>query len=246
MHSDETGKVFELETFAGTHILTVCKEAVNKAEATGHPVHFEFNGTHVVAQPGETAEALVARWTADDEAAAEAYRNDPQRKIKQAEREEADRKARAASMAESAVTEKEMCKAVVPWPLTPEQLTGYVESLVNRTHDYGTCVYAMSMAAVAAFNYVSHCLGVTGFQASCADMDILRRTRSLDGPFMIIKAEDALYPQYDLMERLAKTLEEWKPWLAEEAEKKLAENTGAVPAVLEHWQRLANNANVTD
>jgi hypothetical protein len=100
----------------------------------------------------------------------------------------------AESMVEAAQTEQQMRDAKVPWPLTKEQLVEYVESLATRTHDYGTCVYAMSMAAQAAFNYVSRMLGVTGFQASCADLDFIRRTRSMDGPFMLIKASGRPLP----------------------------------------------------
>src|SRR5690606_31751241 len=88
--------------------------------------------------------------------------------------------------------EAQMRAAEVPWPETMDELTAYIEGLVEREHDYGTCVYAMSMAAVAAFQHVAKRLGVTGFQASCADMDVLRRTRNLDGPFMLVKGEDAL------------------------------------------------------
>jgi len=97
------------------------------------------------------------------------------------------------------------------------------------------------MAATAAFYYVAHQLGVTGFQSSCADMDILRRTRSIKGPWMILKAEDALYPQYDLKAKLSEMLEsgETRQWLKEEATKKLAENAGAHPNVIAHWKKLA-------
>jgi hypothetical protein len=130
--------------------------------------------------------------------------------------------------------------AKVPSPLTKEQLGEYIESLVNRSHDYGTCVYAMSMAATAAFNYVAGQLSVTGFQASCADLDILRRTRSLNGPFIILKGEDMLFPQYDLQERLAEVMVQWRPWVKEEAEKNLAKGESYVhPDVLAHWKKLA-------
>ena len=139
---------------------------------------------------------------------------------------------------EKAQTEAEMREAKDPWPYTREQLLQYIDSLTERSHDYGTCVYALSLGALAAFNYVAHKLGVTGFQSSCADLDFLRRNRSLKGPFILLKAEDALYPQYDLREKLDEALNEWKPWLAEEAEKLLASGT-AHPAVLAHWKNLA-------
>lgn len=142
------------------------------------------------------------------------------------------------------MNEQEMRAAEVPWPKSSEELTAYIEALVNRPHDYGTCVYAMSMAATAAFYYVSGKLGVTGFQASCADMDILTRTRHMKGPWMIVDGADALYPQYDLPGRLAESMEKWKPWLKEQAEKKLAEASEFPPHpdVRAHWQKLAGVA----
>ncbi len=138
-----------------------------------------------------------------------------------------------------AMTESEMREATVPRINTPEELAAYIALLVKRPHDYGTCVYAMSMAAVAAFNYVAHELGVTGFQASCADMDILSRTRGMKGPWMITNGEDLLFPQYDVRQRLEDFIEKQKPWAATEAAKKIAENDHAHPDVLAHWQKLA-------
>jgi hypothetical protein len=139
-------------------------------------------------------------------------------------------------------TEQEMRNTKVPTPATPEALVEYIKSLVEREHDYGTCVYAMSMAAVASFNYVASKLGVTGFQASCADLDILRRTRGLECPFALIKAEDMLYPQYDINGRVKEHLDSWRGWAADEARKKLAalkDDDTVHPAVLKHWKKLA-------
>lgn len=93
-------------------------------------------------------------------------------------------------------TEQEMRDSKVPWLNTIEELTEYIESLVNKNHDYGTCVYAMSMASIATFRYISSKLGVSGFQASCADLDFISRTRGYKLGFMLINYEDLLYPQY--------------------------------------------------
>ena len=139
-------------------------------------------------------------------------------------------------------TEQEMRDATVPTFETVEELSGYIESVVEREHDYGTCCYAMSMAATAAFNFVAKRLGVTGFQASCADLDILRRTRSLDGPFIIIKGQDELYPQYNNVKRLQDARAEWKGWLADEAAKRLEETDHAHPNVVAHWEWLAGRS----
>lgn len=136
--------------------------------------------------------------------------------------------------------EREMREAEVPTFDALSDLHAYIEGLVEREHDYGTCVYAMSMAAVATFNYVAHRLGVTGFQASCADLDILRRTRRLKGPFMLLDGEKALFPQYDL----EKEVHEWlhsadlRSWLAKEARRLLDERDLTAPAVAAHWRKL--------
>lgn len=90
------------------------------------------------------------------------------------------------------LNEPEMRDSTVPTFDTPIQVMDYIESLVTQDHDYGTCVYAMSMAAVAAYNYVARKLGVTGFQASCADLDIVRRNRRIDGPFMLVNGENVV------------------------------------------------------
>lgn len=127
-------------------------------------------------------------------------------------------------MKSNSITELEMQKEEAPSPKSTQDLSEYIESLVERKHDYGTCVYAMSLAATASFNYVASKLGVTGFQASCADLDILKRTRGLKCPFILLKAEDMLYPQYDLHGKLAQAMEEWKEWAKEQAIQKLNEN----------------------
>lgn len=133
-----------------------------------------------------------------------------------------------------------MREAQAPTPETVEELAEYVRSLVDREHDYGTCVYAMSLAAVAAFNHVAHKLGVTGFQASCADLDIIKRTRRMKGPFIVLDGADLLYPQYDLRARLDEFITEVEQeWAPDEARKLLAEERG-VEAVRAHWERLAS------
>ena len=142
------------------------------------------------------------------------------------------------------MTEKELRETKVKWPKSKEELIEYIDSLVEREHDYGTCVYAMSMAAVAAFYYVSHKLGVTGYQASCADMDILRRTRSLKNGFRLIDYEKLLYPQYLNNEHFPtkeELMNEVGEQLAEAAKKKLEETNGEVhPNVKHHWENIVN------
>lgn len=136
-------------------------------------------------------------------------------------------------------TEKEMRDADVPSFKNKADLMKYINDLVNRPHDYGTCCYAMSMAAVAAFQYVARKIGVTGFQASCADLDVIRRTRGIKGPFILIQGNDMLYPQYDIAKKLQDATDSWREWARDEAKKKLKENDAAHPEVIKHWKKLA-------
>ncbi len=231
----------EIENLAGSHITSACEEAVKVATRRGRPVHFVFNDTHVTGQPGEKAEDARARWEKDDEAARQAYLASPEYKASQERRAAEEKQKMEVHHIAQGITEKELRDEKVPWPYTKEQLTEYIESLVHKNHDYGTCVYAMSMAAEAAFNYVSHCLGVSGFQASCADMDFLRRTRNMER-FLIINANDALYPQSDPQETFDKYMVDIRPWLKEQAAKKLAEVQNGGHAhidVMNHWKSLA-------
>jgi hypothetical protein len=138
-------------------------------------------------------------------------------------------------------TEAELRDAKEPWPHTPDELQTIIAALVDRQHDYGTCVYAMSIAATAAFNYVAHKLGVTGFQASCADLDIIRRTRHLEQGFQIIDYANLLYPQYreefadlsfdSLLRKNATELKKHARVLLDEGNK-------AHSSVREHWEMI--------
>jgi len=139
-------------------------------------------------------------------------------------------------------TEKQLMELEMPWPANEEEMLSIIRAVLNREHDYGTCVYAMSIAAECAFNLVARKLCVTGFQASCADMDMLRRTRMLKGGFALLKYDDLLYPQY--RERFAEF--EWdnllfknSQWLKGMAAELLLSSENAHPDVKAHWERLA-------
>lgn len=236
-----TIRINDRQVFAGMHIARCCEEAVNLANDNLDDVEFTFNEVVVLVKPGEAPAAVEARWREDSEAKRQAWLASPERaEMERKEKEELDRKM-AADVVETAKTEEEMRAAKVPWPYTTRQLVQYIDSLVEREHDYGTCVYAMSMAAVAAFYYVSHRLGVTGFQASCADLDIIRRTRHLKGPFMIIDADKMLYPQYNIVGEVMKALKEWRPWAKKRAKELLADDgRSAADEVYDRWKRLAS------
>jgi hypothetical protein len=143
-------------------------------------------------------------------------------------------------------TEKELCDIKfdeMVFPETEEQLLALIRALLDREHDYGTCVYAMSFCALSAFHYASAVLGSTGFQASCADLDFLRRSRWMENGFRIVDYNNLLYPQYyfgnekfpDKLTLLMENLES----LQEAVRKKMREGEdrgwGASPGVLAHW-----------
>jgi hypothetical protein len=141
------------------------------------------------------------------------------------------------------MTEEEMQKAEVPRFDTIEELNTYINNLVNQPHDYGTCVYAMSMASVATFNFMARKLGVTGFQASCADLDFLARTRNMKLGFIVLNGRDLMYPQYDLRKRLEDFITQTmsSPNFLSEVRKSFNEDS-AVPAVREHWKSILQRA----
>lgn len=121
-------------------------------------------------------------------------------------------------------------------PSTPEALVGAIESLVAAVADsdavlgresdgYGKCVEAMWRAAYMAHELVASRLGVTGFQHGMSSLTLLGALRDIEGPYMLVDASMALFPQYDLPGRVREFLEgdDVRSWLAREARRKLAE-----------------------
>lgn len=136
--------------------------------------------------------------------------------------------------------EEELRELDVPWPRNETDLLRIIRAVAKREHDYGTCVYAMSIAAEASYNYISHVLGVTGFQASWADMDFLRRTRGWKMGFRILNYENLLYPQYLDREHFPThddLIKENIDRLGEQAEKLLLEGK-AHPKIVSWWEDL--------
>lgn len=151
--------------------------------------------------------------------------------------------------------------------MTPKNITELaelIESLAKFEHDGGAGGYeasadAMWKAAAATFHYVAREVGATGYQASWAALKFHAEVMHIDGPFMIMRAEDALFPQYDLPGRVDKFLAENQRWLAEQAKEKLEKwqaspttdwtdedgiehsTPSAAPAVVEHWRRLVKS-----
>jgi hypothetical protein len=134
---------------------------------------------------------------------------------------------------------------VADTPKTIEDLVVEIEALVAFGHnDYNEAADALWKAALLAFNYAAHQVGATGFQAGFAALKFYGEALHIDGPFGIVKAENALYPQYDEVAKVRDWVETgWRPWLIEQATAKAAgDNTFASPRVLAHWRALAAEA----
>lgn len=142
--------------------------------------------------------------------------------------------------------EQEMRDMKAPWPKTWDELRDFCEPLfAKESDDYGKAAYCISLAATAMFNFAADKVGATGFQASCADLDILRRTRGLEHGFQFVDYGKALYPQYldpsnTDCAALRAIFPEIAPTLADAAKKLLEKNGGSAhPNVIAHWKRLA-------
>lgn len=139
------------------------------------------------------------------------------------------------------LNELELRNFKVITPKTEKELLEIIHSLTERKQNYGACVYSVSIASCATFLYMANQLGITGFQASCADLDVLRRVRRIEGPFAIIEGRNMLYPQYNILEKVAEYLREWSGWASKEAKKLLRETHDIPPHpdVLKHWKVLS-------
>lgn len=236
----------EMDGRAGEQISDAAKRAIALARIDGEPIVLVFNDQRIVVEAHSTVEEVVTAYNAACEESRKAYMA-PERvaeREQQAQIAEEKRHREFAALVETVkvADEKQLRESPDPWPCTEEELRVYIKALHLRRHDYGTCCYAMSLAAVAAFNYIAHALGTTGFQSSCADLDILRRTRGLKHGFQILDFDKLLYPQScneDNFPSAAFLLRKHHVDLARQAQEKLTDSEGAHPNVIAHWKRLA-------
>lgn len=149
-------------------------------------------------------------------------------------------------------------------PRTLTELSDYIQSLVGEEGEgwrgYEASADAMWKAALAAFNLVSREVGATGFQASWAALKFYGEAMHVDCPFMVVRVEDALFPQYDIPGKVQGFIDESETWLREQAAEKLAafeadpvhhwtdddgvehDTPTAHPRVVEHWRRILGAA----
>ena len=135
-------------------------------------------------------------------------------------------------------TEKQLGDFPRLCPRSMRELNAITKALASRKHTYGTCVHAIALAAEAAYNFISHKLGVTGFQASCADIQILSRSRSMKHGCRIIDYGALLYPQYNDEFRINLSAEQFAH-IRKAARAKLDDKGSAHPDVAAHWAYVA-------
>lgn len=125
-------------------------------------------------------------------------------------------------------------------------LLALMDDAVTRDHDYNTSAEAMVDPTVAAFNAVAYELGCTGFQASWAALRAYTGIVSIDGPIIVLRAEEALYPQYDLHAKLDEFLndDDVQEWLRDKAAGYLADKDDQYthPAVKQRWLDIVAGA----
>jgi hypothetical protein len=146
------------------------------------------------------------------------------------------------------MTEKELQSYEIPEIKDIKDLTKFITSMEKEGRLYETAPYAMALASYATFMYMADKLGVTGFQASWADMQFLSRTRGMEDGFRILDYSNLLYPQYENEFDLSmdKLIEENIEHLRPKAIKLLEKDKNddgtynAHEDIVAHWERIAN------
>lgn len=142
------------------------------------------------------------------------------------------------------LSERDMMSMEMVWPKTEEELLEVIRNVIKyEGNSYGTAARSLTLVAEAAFNYIAHVFGVTGFQASCAELSFLVRMRGIKSRIKILNYDDLLYPQYLEKFRISpeECIKENASWLKEQARQKLEEDDDlAAERVREHWKFLAN------
>jgi hypothetical protein len=118
-----------------------------------------------------------------------------------------------------------------------------IDAEIEAAHDYNSTAEAVVSAAVKAFNYAADRCGLTGFQAEWAALRAYGEMLHINGPYKVTRAENLVYPQYDVRKNLEDFIEESMPWVIEQAKARLAETADddlVHPNVRAHWEHLAS------
>lgn len=125
-------------------------------------------------------------------------------------------------------------------PKSWEDFKEYVEEIESQPHGYNSIADALTQSTVAFFNYFASKHGMTGFQASWSQMQIIATLRNMEAPFMIVDSSKLLYPQYDVENDVKEFLKNSKAELSKIAKKNLEENNEFTSQrVIARWEELA-------
>lgn len=148
----------------------------------------------------------------------------------------------------------------VPWPESEEELLEFIREQVDITFPdindpdagglsepespaaqaYAKSADALWRCAAAAFYYACKQVKPSSSQAGFATLRLLRELHIGEGPLHVVALEHALYPQYDLREKVNSFIMDNAEWLRERAKEKLEEEDNAAPFVREHWEGLVD------
>ena len=126
---------------------------------------------------------------------------------------------------------------------TKEQLDALLNEVINDQElDYGKIVYAISGCMLGVSNYIdrSDVGGITGFQASFIAWEMVEKFMHESKIGMkITDFENMLYPQYKREFEKVITKDIWDS-LQKQAKENLITIPYASPAVIKHWEKIAD------
>lgn len=86
----------------------------------------------------------------------------------------------------------------VNFKATKEQIVERLDRLADKNiqYDYNSICDEIIGLLSDCFGYGSHHGGITGFQASCIDLELIKLNRGWNHGFCLLNYKDLLYPQY--------------------------------------------------
>ena len=183
-----------IEVQCGSHINGACQDALsifndvdNVDPVTGErePVTFEFNGTPVTTQEGDTVETMYARWNAEITRKSEEYRNSQEYKDQQAAYAEKERLAALATAKMEASAVAEFTKSnQEAWDADynankndgygaaalsfANRFARFLETKINEGLAVGKTVRQVLEESGNEMSHVADVEGITGFMYGCA------------------------------------------------------------------------------
>ena len=129
---------------------------------------------------------------------------------------------------------------------TPEELARFITELASVASGYNQTGYSVARALLATEHLMAHMLGTTGFQHEYARLAFLQESMHSKTGIAIIDFDQLMYPQYDIVEKVTKWIEEQKKSKGfKKAVRELIreDDSGenfmrACPDVREHWESL--------